>query len=64
MIMAWRDRMGWLNFGICDHGEERQMGDDNGTDMEDTTRYDMSGVPIAWLLKERLVVGFKPPDQE
>jgi len=47
MIMAWRDREGCLNFVFCDDGTEREMGDENGNDMEDTSGYEISGVRLA-----------------
>jgi hypothetical protein len=47
MIMAWRDREGYLNFVFCDDGGEREMGDENGNDIADTSGYEMSGVRLA-----------------
>jgi len=37
MIMAWRDREGLLNFVFCDDGREREMGDEDGNNMDDTS---------------------------
>jgi hypothetical protein len=32
---------------FCDDGRERELGDENGNDMEDTIGYEMSGVGLA-----------------
>jgi len=47
MIMALRDREGWRNFVFCDDGRERQKGDEDGNDMEDSSGYEKSGVRLA-----------------
>jgi hypothetical protein len=47
MIMAWRYREGWLNFVFCDDGREREMGDEDGHIMEDTSGYEKSEVQLA-----------------
>jgi len=60
MIRAWRDREGGLNFLFCDDGREREMGDEDGNDMEDTRRYEKSWVRLASLGLEDLISGFLP----
>jgi len=56
MIMAWRDVEGWLNFVFCDSGrvmdEKEREGDENETNVEDTSGYDKSGVQLTWLGSE------------
>jgi hypothetical protein len=34
MIMAWRDREGWLNFVFCDDSGEREMEWEDGNNIE------------------------------
>jgi hypothetical protein len=46
---------------FSDNGREREMGDDNGNDMEDRRRYEMSGVRLAQLGFEDLVLVFLHP---
>jgi len=58
MIMAWRDREGWLNYVFCDDGREREMGDEDGNDMEDMSGYEKSGVRPASFSLEHLVSVF------
>jgi len=60
--MAWTDREGWLNFVFCDDGKEREMGDEDGNDTEDTSGYEKSGVWLAWLGLEDLVLVFLPTE--
>jgi hypothetical protein len=47
MIMTWRDRGGSLNFVFCDDGREREMGDEDGNDIEDMSGYEKSGVRLS-----------------
>jgi len=58
MIMAWRDREGQLNFVFCNDGREKERGDEDGNDMEDTSGYEKSGVRLASLGLEDLVSVF------
>jgi len=48
MIMAWRDSEGGLNLVYCDDGsvvnEKQRDGDEDENDVEDTSRYEKSGV--------------------
>jgi hypothetical protein len=43
---------------FCDDGQEREMGDEDGNDMEDTSRYEKSGLRLALLDLEDLVSVF------
>jgi len=59
MIMAWRDREGWLHFVFCDDGrvvdEKERDEDEDENDMENTSGYEKSRVRLAWLGWEDLV---------
>jgi len=60
MIMESRDRKGWLNIVFCDDdrvvGEkERELRDKDEDDVEDTSWYEKSGVPLASLGWEDLI---------
>jgi len=58
--MASRDGEGWHNSVFCDDGRKREIGDEDGNDMEDTSRYENSRVRHAWLGWEDLVSVFLP----
>jgi len=45
--MAWRDGEGWIKFLFSDDGREREMGMKMGTNMNDMSRYEKSGVQLA-----------------
>jgi len=59
MMMAWRDREGWLDFVFCDDGrvedEKARDGDGDENDVEDMSGYKKSRVRLAWLGIENLV---------
>jgi len=61
MIMALRDREGWLNFVFCDDGrvvdEKERYGVEEENDVEDTSGYAISGLQLAWLGLEDLISG-------
>jgi len=47
--MPCRDREGWLNVVLCDDGGEREMGEEDGNNMEDPSGHEKSGVQLGGL---------------
>jgi len=45
---------------FCNDGREREMGDEDGNEMEDTSRYGKSGVRLAPLSSKDLLSVFLP----
>jgi len=53
------NREGWLNFAFCDDGKvvdkKERVEDEDENDVENTGRYEKSGVGLAWLGRGELV---------
>jgi len=53
MIRAWRGGEGWFNFVFCNDvrvmDKKERDEDEDENDVEDTSGYETSGVPLAWL---------------
>jgi len=59
--MTWKDRERWLNYVFCNDGrvldEKEKDAADDKNNVEDMSGSEKSGVQLAWLRREYLVLG-------